>query len=207
MVISAVYFDIGETVLDRNREYAALASRYGVSPHTFSAVFGAMIERGGRVTDLPAQFGCPDQPWTGEALDTLVEADLYPDARPSLQRLRDGGMRVGIAGNQTATMSEKLRRLDLPVDDLVTSAELGVAKPDARFFLRLAESAQVDPHEIVYVGDQIGNDVLAAVDAGLQSVRILRGPWGLLVRDQAAESRCVAVVRSLTEVADLLTAS
>ena len=45
---------------------------------------------------------------------------------------------------------------------------------------------------------------LPALDAGLRAVRILRGPWGALVRDAEIEARCFAVVDSLSALADLL---
>lgn len=38
---------------------------------------------------------------SGGQPETFGEDDLYPDARPCLTTLRDMGVRVGIAGNQT----------------------------------------------------------------------------------------------------------
>ena len=54
--IRAVYLDIGETILDRTREYLAWAQRLDVPAHTFSAVFGAVVARGGSVRDVVAVF-------------------------------------------------------------------------------------------------------------------------------------------------------
>ena len=58
----AVVLDIGETVLDRTREYAAWARFFGVPPHTFSAVFGAMIARGSKVAQVIESFA-PGTPY------------------------------------------------------------------------------------------------------------------------------------------------
>jgi FMN phosphatase YigB (HAD superfamily) len=204
MLIKAVYFDIGETLLDRRREYAAHAARLGVSPHTFSAVFGAVIASGGTVADVMARFdGGPPAPASG-SLTEVEERDLYPDVRPCLTRLRRRGMRVGIVGNQPADIGEQLRRLGLPADEIATSVQWGVAKPDPEFFQRIIESAGLEPASIVYVGDQIDLDIVPALAAGLHAVRLLRGPWGYLVRDASAEDACLAVIGSLGELPALL---
>ena len=54
------------------------------------------------------------------------------------------------------------------------------------------------------VMDAVTNDVLAPQRAGLESARILRGPWGYLTRDESAEAGCFAVIRTLDELAALL---
>lgn len=46
IVISAVVFDVGETLVDETREYGTWADWLGVPRHTFSAVFGAVIASG-----------------------------------------------------------------------------------------------------------------------------------------------------------------
>jgi hypothetical protein len=45
-VITTVFFDVGETIVDESREYGTWADWLGVPRHTFSAVFGAVIARG-----------------------------------------------------------------------------------------------------------------------------------------------------------------
>ncbi len=205
MRVSAVYFYFGETLIDRTREYAAIARELGTTPHTFSAVFGAVIAAGGDVNDALAHFGISRSAAHALAsVPPLAEVDVYPDVRAALTQLRGAGLKVGIVGNQPAGVSAELRALELPADTIATSADWGTAKPAPAFFARIIADADSPADEIVYVGDQLDNDVVPALDAGLQAIRILRGPWGALIRDSAAESRCLAVVESLTEVADRL---
>jgi FMN phosphatase YigB (HAD superfamily) len=45
-MVSAVVFDVGETLLDDSREWRAWADWVGVSPHTFSTVLGAVTAAG-----------------------------------------------------------------------------------------------------------------------------------------------------------------
>ncbi len=46
MPIRAVWFDVGEVLINETREYGTWADWLGIPRHTFSAVFGAVIARG-----------------------------------------------------------------------------------------------------------------------------------------------------------------
>jgi HAD superfamily hydrolase (TIGR01549 family) len=187
--IRAVWFDVGETLIDESREYGTWADWLGVPRHTFSAVFGAVIARGGDYRevfqhfrpgfDLRAERQARLDAGVGEYLNGN---DLYPDARPCLAALRDAGLFVGVAGNQTARAGRFLRELNLPCDVLATSDEWGVAKPDVEFFGKLAEVSGHRPEEIAYVGDRLDNDIAPAAKAGLFTVWLRRGPWGYILR-------------------------
>ncbi|WP_158892401.1 HAD family hydrolase [Amycolatopsis anabasis] len=212
-MISAVVFDIGETLLDDSRECANWADWIGVPRHTFSAVIGAVTALGRDNLeafqlfrpgfDLAAERRRRDLVGRGEVIE---EADLYPDTRPALAALRALGLWVGVAGNQTARTGELLRELDLPVDAIATSEEWGAAKPDAAFFDRVVELAPgADPGEILYVGDNPGNDVTPARARGLRTALIRHGPHGWLLANDPAVSRTADwVVGSLTELVPIL---
>ncbi|WP_312024840.1 HAD family hydrolase [Amycolatopsis balhimycina] len=132
-----------------------------------------------RTSTSPPSDSAARTPATGEHID---ENDLYPDVRPALATLQQKGLWVGLAGNQTAKAGSLLRKLDLPVDAIATSAEWGVAKPDPAFFRHVIELAGVAPNELLYVGDHCDNDVVAGHAAGLWTALIRRGPWGLCGR-------------------------
>lgn len=50
-----------------------------------------------------------------------------------------------------------------------SAAVLGVAKPDARIFHAAAAALQVQPHEVLHVGDDATLDALGAMEAGMQA--------------------------------------
>ena len=82
------------------------------------------------------------------------------------------------------------------------SDEMGVAKPDARFFARALELMGVtDAASVAYVGDRPDNDVRPSAAAGMRAVWLRRGPWGVIAVD-APEA--VLRVDSLTELVDRL---
>ena len=56
MAIRAVWFDVGEALIDETREYGMWADWLGVPRHTFSAVFGAVIARGGDYREVFQHF-------------------------------------------------------------------------------------------------------------------------------------------------------
>jgi HAD superfamily hydrolase (TIGR01549 family) len=211
-VIRSVVFDVGETLLDDTREFNAWADWIGVPRHTLSALIGIVVAQGRNNAeafeyvrpgfDLVIERQRREQAGVGEQID---ERDLYPDVRPALMELRRRGVWVGVAGNQSTRAAELLRMLELPVDDLATSGEWGVAKPATDFFDRVIAFAPGDAHEIAYVGDHRDYDVRAAHDAGLHGVLIKRGPWGRLWADDPTVIESATwIIDSLTELPDLI---
>ncbi len=185
--IRAVWFDVGEVLIDETREYGAWADWLGVPRHTFSAVFGAVIARGQDYRQVFQHFrpGFDLEAERQKRLDAglgeyLNAHDLYPDARPCLEALKDAGYFVGIAGNQTARAGHFLRELNLPADVIATSDDWGAAKPSPLFFKRLVEISGHQPHEITYVGDRLDNDIQPAIEVGLSAIWMRRGPWAFI---------------------------
>ncbi len=209
--IQAVFFDVGETIVDETREYGTWADWLGVPRHTFSAVFGAVIARGGdyRETfqyfkpgfDLAAERerrAAAGQP------EVFGEENLYPDARPCLAALKDQGLLVGLAGNQTARAEAILRSLEFPVDVIGTSDGWGVEKPTVGFFDRVVMEAGCAPEAVLYVGDRLDNDIRPAQEAGMATALIRRGPWGYILHDPQTAGRCLFHLRSLAELPELV---
>src|SRR5665213_122859 len=209
-MIRAVSLDVGETVVNETREYGAWADWLDVPRHTFSAVFGAVIACGGDYREtfqiFRPGFNLDEERQkradAGEG-EAFGEEDLYPDARPGMEAMSLSDVKVGLAGNQTATAEGILRGLDLPVDSIGTSASWGVEKPSPAFFERVVEEMGYAPAETLYVGDRLDNDILPAQEAGLQTAFIRRGPWGHIL-DTPAASRCLFRVANLTELATLV---
>jgi HAD superfamily hydrolase (TIGR01662 family) len=177
VTLRAVFFDVGETLVDEERYWREVSRIAGVPPRVVWAALGKTIERGEEHWELWRHLGV-----RRPAADGVVysEDDLYPDARPALAEVRACGVLVGVAGNQTPAMEEWARSVGLPVDLVTSSASLGVRKPDSAFFERLVSLAGATPAEVAYVGDRVDNDVLPALRAGLVAFHLRRGPWGLL---------------------------
>ncbi len=211
MKIQAVFFDVGETIVDETREYGTWADWLGVPRHTFSAVFGAVIARGGDYRETFQHFRPGfdlhvERERRAEAgqPESFSEENLYEDARPCLAALREQGLLVGLAGNQTARAEKILRALDLPVDLIGTSDSWGVEKPSTAFFERIVQEAGCPAGAVLYVGDRLDNDVKPAQDSGVATALIRRGPWGYILDEPKAAERCLFRIDSLAELPELI---
>ncbi|WP_405935742.1 HAD family hydrolase [Streptomyces sp. NBC_00726] len=211
-MIETIVFDVGETLVRDDRYWVSWADWLNVPTHTLSALVGAVVVQGRDNADavrlvrpgidLAAEYAAREAAGRGEHLD---EQDLYPDVRPALAALREQGVRVIVAGNQTEKAGEMLRALELPADLVVVSAEWGVAKPAPEFFSRVLDVSGAAPGSTLYVGDHPANDIYPAKAAGLRTAHLRRGPWGYWWAD-GPKVRAAAdwSIDSLTELAELV---
>jgi FMN hydrolase / 5-amino-6-(5-phospho-D-ribitylamino)uracil phosphatase len=210
-VIETIVLDVGETITRDDRYWGSWADWLGIPRHTLSALVGAVVARGQdnaealRLArpgiDIAAEYEAREAAGHGE---DLGESDLYDDVRPTLAALRELGVRIVIAGNQTPRAGRKLRALQLPADLIATSGEWKAAKPQPEFFLRVLDVAQAAPSATLYVGDHPGNDLFPAKAAGLRAAHLRRGPWGRLWADDpevvAAADWCIDSLAQLTDI-------
>lgn len=124
---------------------------------------------------------------------------LHDDALPCLDALERAipGVRFGIITNgDLAFQTAKLEALGIEqrFAHLITSGELGVAKPDARIFATAAERFGAQPAECAYVGDRLRTDAIGASRSGMTGVWLDRG---LVAAEPAdlAEARALGVHR------------
>jgi HAD superfamily hydrolase (TIGR01549 family) len=211
--LRAAFFDLGETLVSEQRSWEAWADWLGVPRTRLFAVMRTVIEQGEhhrRIFEIlrPGLDQATEEARRAAAgVPTHEELyDLYPDALSCLATVRAAGLRVGVAGNQHATVEAWLRR-NLEPDDLVASSGAwGVEKPSPAFFAKLIELANEAPEAIAYVGDRVDNDVLPADDAGLVTVFVRRGPWGEVHTHWPGVERADVRVDDLTAAAAALIA-
>ncbi len=181
-----VVFDVGEVLIDESRVWQLWAELIGVSPLTFGAVLGAAVSQGEPVAAVFEHL-VPNLDWPRledeheRRYGGFGEADLYPDVRPCLEALTNLGLRVVLAGNQPIRRGPQLEALGLPGGPVLTSEQLGHAKPDPAFFAAVRDQlGNPEPQTLLYVGDRADNDVLPAVALGWRTCWLRRGPWGQL---------------------------
>ena len=100
----------------------------------------------------------------------------YPDARTTLWRLRSR-FRLGIIANQPLGSAHRLTVYGLAdcFDALFPSAEMGTEKPDPELYRIALRNVGCLPGHAVMVGDRPDNDIAPAHEAGMHTIRILRG--------------------------------
>jgi HAD superfamily hydrolase (TIGR01549 family) len=205
--VRSVFFDFGFTLWDEERAWTAWAQWLGVRTLDFFTMLGSVIERGEhhhRAFEIlqPGIDIARERERRKEAgqSDAFRPEELYPDVVPCLKELRSVGYRMGVAGNHFADFARTLGKMNLPLDFIGSPEEWGVEKPSPEFFARIVQITGVRAGEIAYVGDRLDNDVLPAKAAGMVSVFLRRGPWGLIHARHPQASQADIQISSLAEL-------
>jgi putative hydrolase of the HAD superfamily len=200
----------GEAFLD---QYDNLLRTYYVERDTEFIEYTAAY----LLTSLLAEWGYADVP---SSVIRHALAGMYAvnqtywkpeaDAHPTLQALQARGYRLGLISNtgddaniQTLVDRERLRPY---FDVILTSAALGIRKPNPRIFQIALEHWGISPSQAAMVGDSLGADILGAHNAGLYGIWLTR--WADTAANRAHEDtiRPDATIASLAELTKLLDA-
>jgi 2-haloacid dehalogenase len=135
-------------------------------------------------------------------LDIYLRLDAYPDARPTLQRLRERGLRTAILSNgspdmlATAVESAKLGAL---LDEVLSVESLGLYKPAPAVYRLAVDRLGVEAAHIGFISAN-GWDAAGAASFGFRTV------W--VNREAAPTDRLpgkpLVQIRQLAELPDLL---
>jgi putative hydrolase of the HAD superfamily len=193
-----------ESGVEVSEEQAALGFGAEIAYYLDHHLDGSDPERLERLRDRCAEemrkaLAIPelDHPTARRAMLGSLEFTAYPDVLPALGELRDRGVVLVIASNWDCSLPDWLAPtgiLEL-VDGVVTSAEIGEAKPSPRVFERALAVARVAPDEALHVGDKVDNDVEGAAAAGVRAV---------LLQREGEPPPGVTAIRSLSELLALL---
>jgi len=110
------------------------------------------------------EFGCADR-WRA-----------YDDVEPAFRRLKARGLKLGLISNWDARLIGLMDGLGLAplLDTIVSSADVGLHKPDPRIFELACSRLGVTPAESAHIGDHQYADVLGARSVGMLPVLIDR---------------------------------
>ena len=100
----------------------------------------------------------------------------YDDVVPAFERLRDRGLKLGLISNWDSRLARLMDGMGLSalLDTIVSSAEVGLHKPDPRIFELACVRLGVDPSEAAHVGDHHYADIVGAKAVGMLPVLIDR---------------------------------
>jgi HAD superfamily hydrolase (TIGR01549 family) len=127
-------------------------------------------------------------------LETEIPLELYPDAKPTLEKLAGDGYVLGLISNAPADTSRAVDALGLTkyLGTIVISGVVGYTKPHPEIFRIALREAGVDASEAVHVGDLYEADVVGARSAGMKGI--------LIDRDGTQRNSDCLRVRSLSEI-------
>lgn len=136
------------------------------------------------------------------AMLASLRFSAFPEAAGALAGLRRAGLRLVVLSNWDISLHDVLAAAGLSrlLDGVLSSAEVGAAKPDRRAFRAALELAGTDHESAIYVGDSFTQDIAGAEAAGIAPVLLRRGPLSASGRDAPV------TIASLTELGRLIAA-
>jgi putative hydrolase of the HAD superfamily len=154
--------------------------------------------------------GHPDEELAHELAERFVEErrgrhDLFDDVQPTLDMLARTHRLAVVTNGAADTQREKIRTtgLDVYLDAVVISSEIGTGKPDPEPFRRALSELEVEAWEAIAVGHSPRRDVAGARAAGIHSILLDRG--GSVVPERGVGPD--RIIDTLVELPDLLTAA
>jgi putative hydrolase of the HAD superfamily len=150
----------------------------------------------------------PEESLVEKAIKIIVSARaenaiVFPGSKPLLEKLSKRGIKLGIISNVSShdVAVEILRKVGLLeyFDKVVTSAFVGVRKPDPGIFLYALMQFKVQPREAVIVGDSERHDVWGGAISGMKTVLVSRRPmiWTIADYHYASLAEASATLLSL----------
>ena len=129
----------------------------------------------------PAEF-CAAAGYPPESVDPFKQAfreawgvthTLVPGAREMLEMLHSKGYRLFAASNSFGHLQRsRLQHAGILhfFEDTFISMDIGYDKPDIRFFQEALRRANLQPSEVLMIGDSMTTDVLGAQAAGIDAL-------------------------------------
>jgi putative hydrolase of the HAD superfamily len=101
---------------------------------------------------------------------------LYPDIRPVLSALKTNGFRLAVIANRHRGLDFFCFEMNLLafLDAVISSADIGIEKPDSRIFNEAERRLNVKPERIVHIGDLKDDDFRGALAAAFKGSLIDR---------------------------------
>jgi putative hydrolase of the HAD superfamily len=125
---------------------------------------------------LPRAAAHVPLPGLTEALLAALRFRPFDEVPEVLRGARRRGVRLVVVSNWDVSLHDVLEDTGLAplLDAVVTSAELGSAKPDGAILARALELAGVAAGEAVHVGDSVEHDVAGALAMGIEPLLVAR---------------------------------
>lgn len=107
-------------------------------------------------------------------LAAAFEREVYPEVMPVLQDLVQR-YPVFIGSNTDNDVLESvMKKNDIKVHKVYTSEDLRCYKPSRRFYQQILDENDLEPQEVLFVGDTISDDVLGPKELGMKTAWVDR---------------------------------
>ena len=200
-MISTLFFDIGETILDAGSQMDALMEvhrnvleefGFPLTQDEYRQLDDEMIRSlaPSAMHAITWHFAKPDVSLHNDIKAELrsrydeirrIESRLYPGVEGLLEKLADDYV-LGLAGNAPASVTERLDELGVLrwFNHTDVSGSIGIKKPDQRFFETILANAGTKASESIMIGDRLDNDIIPARRIGMKTIWIRWGRYSIM---------------------------
>ncbi len=191
----AVFFDLDDTLYDTS-DFARLARRAAINvmidaglpltPDEAYKLLREIIKEKG--SNYDKHFNILTKRVYGEEKPLLIALGmityhnvkfallrLFPETMSTLIYLKSKGYHLGIISNGiTIKQWEKLIRLGLHhfFDEVITSEEAGVEKPDKKIFQKSLDRMGCKAEKSIMIGNKFSEDIIGALNAGMYAILV-----------------------------------
>lgn len=122
---------------------------------------------------------------------------LYPDTIPSLGRLMNGGIALGVLSDAWPSLHHKYVTLGIRhyFKSLTISAEIGCCKPNELIYRKAIDEIGIAPKNLLFVDDDLDN-VKASIQLGMNGI--------VMLRNKVVTINEVSYVRELSDILDIV---
>ncbi|MDE5588886.1 MAG: HAD-IA family hydrolase, partial [Acetatifactor sp.] len=138
---------------------------------TSDCIFNEILKRWGIQTDLYTIK-------SGFYSFFKADAEPYPETIETMEKLKRYGIKIGILTDVAYGMDNVFSLTDISllsdyIDIAITSVDVGYRKPNSAGYLKLLESLEIYPNEMIFIGDE-EKDIIGAKKLGIVSALINR---------------------------------
>ena len=153
------------------------------------------------------EIACEAFDWTKKELGLTGESKHYTDLlaehwenTPAYQDAYDFFAKCTLpiyilTNNDTEYVLESMKRLQLKPQGIISSEMTRYYKPAKETFIKAIEIMGLEPQEVIYIGDSLGKDMIAAKEIGIQ-------PY--FIGKEAVEDESIKVIESLLDVLEVI---
>lgn len=138
---------------------------------TSDCIFNEILKSWGIQTDLYALK-------SGFYSFFKADAEPYPETIDTMEKLKQHGIKIGILTDVAYGMDNEFSLEDISVlsdyiDIAITSVDVGYRKPNSAGYVKLLESLEISPNDMIFIGDE-EKDIIGAKKLGIVSALINR---------------------------------
>ncbi len=138
---------------------------------TSDCIFNEILKSWGIQTDLYALK-------SGFYSFFKADTEPYPETIDTMEKLKQHGIKIGILTDVAYGMDNEISLEDISVlsdyiDIAITSVDVGYRKPNSAGYVKLLESLEISPNDMIFIGDE-EKDIVGAQKLGIASALINR---------------------------------